>query len=38
MHKSPTATDDERYIPDINQDPVTARSPHTLNNINAHRE
>lgn len=38
MHKSPTATEDDKYIPDMSQEPVTAKRPHTLNKINAQRE
>lgn len=35
MHKSPTATELDRYNPDINQEPVTANNPQTLNSIKA---
>lgn len=35
MHKSPTATELDKYKPDINQDPVTANKPQTLNKIKA---
>lgn len=38
MHKSATATELDKYSPDINQEPVTANNPQTLNRINAHRE
>lgn len=38
MHRSPTATDEERYRPDINQEPVTANRPQTLNKMRAQRE
>lgn len=38
IHKSPTATDVDRYNPDISHEPVTARSPQTLNRIRAHLE
>ena len=38
MHKSPTATELERYNPDMGHEPVTARSPQTLNRISALQE
>lgn len=37
-HKSPTATELDKYNPDISHDPVTASRPHTENTISAHLE
>lgn len=38
MHKSPTATEVDKYKPDINHEPVTASNPQTLKSIRAHLE
>lgn len=35
MQRSPTATELDKYKPDISQDPVTASKPQTLNKIKA---